>query len=203
MCSIPIINALPDTVAAAVLPIAIAGTVAENDLNMGTTCIGDYPQAPLLPTNNIEMAPDDPDKWPSYCLQRELIELKKTIDVLELWTWLQVEFPPEGDGFMFWDHENMDLISDKLEELYGNEHSGFTWGQSMRNIQFIAKNGFDNWKQEIDTANRERRERKEEVARLRVLLQEARQEAETVQEEEQQQQQDEKSKMRRERGENR
>ena len=158
---------------------------------------------PLLPTNNVEMAPDDPDKWPSYYLQRELIELKKTIDVLELWTWLQVEFPPEGDGFMFWDQENMNLISDKLEELYGNVHSGFTWGQSMRNIQFITKNGFYNWKKEIDTANRERRERKEEVARLRVLLQEARQEAETVQEEEQQQQQDEKSKMRRERGENR
>lgn len=175
MSSIPIIHALPNTVATAGLPIAIAVIATENDSNMGTTCIGDCPQLPLLPTNNVEMAPDDPDKWPSCYLQRELIELKKTIDVLELWTWLQVENPPEGDGFMFWDHENMDLISDKLGELYGNEHSGFTWGQSMRNIQFIAKNGFDNWKKEIDTANRERSERREqekEVQQLKTTTQE-------------------------------
>ena len=169
MSSIPIIHASPDTVVTAGLPIAIAVIATENDSNMGTTCIRDHPQAPLLPTNNVEMAPDDPDKWPSYYLQRELIELKKTIDVLELWTWLQVEFPPEGDGFMFWDHENMDLISDKLEELYGNVHSGFTWAQSMRNIQFIAKNGFDNWKKEIDTANREERERREQEKEVQQL----------------------------------
>ena len=139
MSSIPIIHALPNTVATAGLPIAIAVIATENDSNMGTTCIGDCPQLPLLPTNNVEMAPDDPDKWPSCYLQRELIELKKTIDVLELWTWLQVEFPPKDKGFMFWDHENMDKISDKLEKLYGNVHSGFTWGQSMRNIQAIAQ----------------------------------------------------------------
>jgi hypothetical protein len=54
---------------------------------------------------------------------------------------------------MFWDHENMNLISDKLENLYGNEHSGFTWGQSMRNIQAIAQKGFINWKQEFDATN--------------------------------------------------
>tara|TARA_B110000908_G_scaffold99680_1_gene117686 strand:+ start:3117 stop:3575 length:459 start_codon:yes stop_codon:yes gene_type:complete len=106
-------------------------------------------------TKHITMAPDDPEEWPYHYLKRELIELKKTIDVLELWTWLQVEFPPEDKGFMFWDHENMNKISDKLEELYGNQHSGYTWGQSMRTIQFIAKNGFDNYKQQVEKEIRE------------------------------------------------
>ena len=120
------------------------------------------PSAPLVPTTppttpptrrsikHITMAPDDPEEWPYHYLKRELIELKKTIDVLELWTWFQVESPAEGDGYMFWDHENMNKISDKLEELYGNQHSGYTWGQSMRTIQFIAKNGFDNYKQQVE-----------------------------------------------------
>jgi hypothetical protein len=123
------------------------------------------PSTPLVPTppptvrcstRQITMAPDNPDKWPKHCLKRELIELKKTVDVLELWTWFQVESPPEGDGYMLWDHENMNKISDKLGELYGNQHSGFTWGMSLRTIQFIAKNGFDNWKKEIDKLNREK-----------------------------------------------
>ena len=125
------------------------------------------PSAPLIApttppivrcsTRQITMAPDNPNKWPNHYLKRELIELKKTVDVLELWTWFQVESPPEGDGYMFWDHENMNKISDKLGELYGDQHSGFTWGQSVRTIQFIAKNGFDNWKKEIDTLNREKK----------------------------------------------
>ena len=107
-------------------------------------------------TKHITMAPDDPEEWPYHYLKRELIELKKTIDVLELWTWFQVESSPEGDGYMFWGHENMNKISNKLDELYGNQHSGFTWSMSLRTIQLIAKNGFDYWKREIDTLNKKR-----------------------------------------------
>ena len=106
-------------------------------------------------TKHITMAPDDPEEWPYHYLKRELIELKKTIDVLELWTWFQVESPPEGDGYMFWDHENMNKISDKLDELYGNQHSGFTWGQSIRNIQTIALKGFDNYKLQVEKEMKE------------------------------------------------
>ena len=124
------------------------------------------PSAPLIepitpPTvrysiRPMTMAPDDPNKWPNHYLQRELIELKKTVDVLELWDWFQTENPPKGDGYMFWGHENMNKISNKLNELYGNQHSGFTWSLSLRTIQLIAKNGFDYWKREIDTLNKKR-----------------------------------------------
>ena len=152
--TIPTLIASPSNEISGSLPIAEAIPFEEHQ----------RPSAPLVPatpvrrsTRQITMAPDNPDKWPKHYLKRELIELKKTVDVLELWTWFQVESPPEGDGYMFWDHENMNKISDKLEELYGNQHYGFTWGMSLRTIQFIAKNGFDNWKKEIDTANRQRR----------------------------------------------
>ena len=102
-------------------------------------------------TKHITMAPDDPEEW-----QKQLIdlqsELKKTIDeVLDRGN----DKIFKGFWFMFWDHENMNKISDKLEELYGNQHSGYTWGQSMRTIQFIAKNGFDNYKQQVEKEIRE------------------------------------------------
>ena len=43
---------------------------------------------------------------------------------------------------MFWGHENVNKISDGLEK---NDHSGATFGYCMRQMQFIAKNGFNAW----------------------------------------------------------
>jgi len=148
--TIPTLIASPSNETSEGLPVAEAIPLEEH--------LATRPSVPTVAVRRsarpITMAPDDPDEWPYHYLQTELIELKKTIDVLELWTWLQVEIPPDDKGFMFWNHVNMDKISKKLDELYGNQHSGFTWGQSMRNIQAIALKGFDNWKQEIETSTR-------------------------------------------------
>ena len=96
-------------------------------------------------------APDNEDEWPAHFMKRDLIELKKTIDVLELWPWFGEVSPPDSEGYMFWNHENMNKISAKLDELYGNPHSGASWGIAMRNIQMIAREGFDVWKNAVES----------------------------------------------------
>ena len=99
----------------------------------------------------IEGAPDNPEEWPHVKVYGanfvpDLINLKKTIDILELWEWMKNNNPPDDKGYTFWGHENISKISKKLDELYGNPHSGATWGYAMRVMQSIAENGFTEWK---------------------------------------------------------
>ena len=80
-----------------------------------------------------------------FDFRKHLKELADTIDVLELWDWFKNESPPKEKGYIFWEHENISKISNKLDELYGNYHSGASFGFAMRCMQAIAKQGFDNW----------------------------------------------------------
>jgi hypothetical protein len=74
-----------------------------------------------------------------------LLDMAQTTTRLDLWNWFKNESPPENKGYCFWDHENVNKISDGLEN---NDHSGSTFGYCMRQIQSIAKNGFETWNQE-------------------------------------------------------
>jgi hypothetical protein len=71
-----------------------------------------------------------------------LKQMADTIDRLELWDWLKNESPPKDTGYMFWGHENIDAISNGLEN---NQHSGATFAFALRCMQSIAKVGFENW----------------------------------------------------------
>ena len=71
-----------------------------------------------------------------------LLDMANTITKLDLWNWLKNESPPKDSGYTFWDHPNKKKISDGLES---NDHSGATFGYCMRQMQFIAKHGFDKW----------------------------------------------------------
>lgn len=62
---------------------------------------------------------------------------------LELWDFIR-EFNEES--FMFSNHENVVKIYDKIEQLGYNGHSGCSFGVTMREIQYIAKNGLDEFK---------------------------------------------------------
>jgi len=74
--------------------------------------------------------------------RQHLLDMARTTTRLKLWEWFKNESPPEGNGYMFWEHPNIKKISDGLEN---NDHSGATFGYCMRQIQFIAKNGFESW----------------------------------------------------------
>jgi len=74
-----------------------------------------------------------------------LLDMAQTTTRLNLWNWFKNESPPKNDGYQFWCHENVNKISDGLNN---NDHSGATFGYCMRQMQFIAKNGFETWNKE-------------------------------------------------------
>ena len=71
-----------------------------------------------------------------------LLDMAQTATRLNLWNWFKNESPPQGEGYQFWDHENINKVSGGLKN---NNHSGATFGYCMRQMQFIAKNGFETW----------------------------------------------------------
>ena len=61
----------------------------------------------------------------------------QAINMTESWHFIAQNI----ESFMWTDyhHPQMTIINNKLNELYDN-HSGFTYGYTMRTMQFIAKN---------------------------------------------------------------
>ena len=71
-----------------------------------------------------------------------LKDMADITDQLSLWNWFKNESPPENTGYIFWEHENVNAISDGLQN---NQHSGATFSFAMRCMQSIAKVGFEDW----------------------------------------------------------
>ena len=44
----------------------------------------------------------------------ELLDMAQTITRLGLWDWFKNEKPPDNQGYMFWGHPNINLISEKI-----------------------------------------------------------------------------------------
>jgi hypothetical protein len=97
-----------------------------------------------------------------FDMSSEIDDMIKTTNRLELWEWICDQNPPEGKGYMFWDHENVEAISNGLEN---NNHSGFSFAMCMRQIQFIAGNSWETWNERNAKWNAER-EAKKELERL-------------------------------------
>lgn len=75
----------------------------------------------------------------------ELVMLKdayKAITYTGLWSWFAGYVPPEGEGFIFTTHPNMKRIEEAME--YG-DHSGFSYAWTMRQMEHIAKGGWENY----------------------------------------------------------
>lgn len=91
--------------------------------------------------------PDNANEWPlvkvyGQDFRPNLLDMAQTTTILNLWNWFKNESPPANAGYQFWGDENINKISDGLEN---NEHSGATFGYCMRQMQFIAKNGFEEY----------------------------------------------------------
>jgi hypothetical protein len=71
----------------------------------------------------------------------------RTITNLELWDWLRQYQVDENRGFMFSNNSNLDRIGKYMESQPDSVgHSGGSFGFTMRHLQFIAKNGLDEYK---------------------------------------------------------
>ena len=76
----------------------------------------------------------------------------QAISRCELWNWLQNYEPEEGRGFMFAQNvPELDRLNEEMHKDPVNDgHSGASYGCTMRNMEFIAKNGYQAFKAEFN-----------------------------------------------------
>ena len=66
------------------------------------------------------------------------------ITATDMWTWLSTFNPSNNEGFIFCNDENLKIIENKMfEQDIAKAHSGFSFAYTMRNMKFIAINGYD------------------------------------------------------------
>jgi hypothetical protein len=63
------------------------------------------------------------------------------IESKNIWA-LFKETVPDNSGYMFWDHP---ILSNLSYELDSDGHSGASFAICMRNMEYIAKNGWDSY----------------------------------------------------------
>jgi len=86
------------------------------------------------------------------------------MDKTHLWEWLRVYEVNPANGFMFADDHEINVISNMMDSSDAPiqiGHSGASFGITMRNLHYIAKNGFDAYKTQY-LENKRRREQEQE-----------------------------------------
>ena len=74
-----------------------------------------------------------------------LVNAWNAINQLELWNYMR----RETYSYMFSDDDEIWTITKKMEELGYNGHSGFSFGWTMRQIQYIAQHGEEKYRDEV------------------------------------------------------
>ena len=76
--------------------------------------------------------------------------MHNAISQTELWDWLKVYTPPVNKGFMFAQEPELDRINKKMgEDPISGNHSGASYGSMMRSMHYIAKHGYEKFKEEV------------------------------------------------------
>ena len=83
-----------------------------------------------------------------------LTDAHRAITTCNLWDWIQTYEPEEGRGFMFSRHPNLERINAAM--LY-TDHSGSSYGWTMRVMESIAKKGWDAHKSEVRRVQSDRK----------------------------------------------
>ena len=76
-----------------------------------------------------------------------LVNAWQAITSTELWDFVK----QDTDTFMFSSDPRINIIGNKMVELGYGGHSGSSFGWTMRNMQFIAKHGEEEYKKEYIT----------------------------------------------------
>ena len=71
----------------------------------------------------------------------------KAISICELWNWMRIYEPPPNKGFMWCSVAELDRLNQQMwkDSINGN-HSGASHSYILREMQYIAKNGYQNYK---------------------------------------------------------
>lgn len=78
-----------------------------------------------------------------------LINAWNAITEVDLWDYMR----NDCYSYMCSNDEQISIISNKMEELGYNGHSGFSFGWTMRQMQYIAKHGEEKYAEEIIVSN--------------------------------------------------
>jgi hypothetical protein len=110
---------------------------------------------PLINNNNNnnnnetnEYFGDGEFEFASEWSQPYLKSAHKAVTRCKLWNWLQNYEPEEGKGFMFTiGVPELDRLSKELmKDPVNGGHSGSSYACIMRNMEFIAKHGYQEFK---------------------------------------------------------
>ena len=110
-------------------------------------------QAPLPVRENIEIQEKlIPGKFKYIKDKYERIMLSNAWQAITMTeTWNFVKQPTES--FMMSNDKRIWIITAKMEELGYNGHSGCSFGWTMRQMQYIARNGEENYKKSREKNN--------------------------------------------------
>lgn len=61
---------------------------------------------------------------------------------LNMWTFFKEETPPQDTGYMFWNEPKLERLRNALDS---DGHSGANMSICLRNMEYIAKHGWDNY----------------------------------------------------------
>lgn len=82
--------------------------------------------------------------WMKDSSSRELcMDAHRAITEHGLWDWMKTATPPSDKGFMFWYPQPPEL--EKINSSLTPEHSGASYGWTMRQMEYIAKNGWERY----------------------------------------------------------
>jgi len=81
-----------------------------------------------------------------------LVNAHWAISQCELWDWVRTYSPSDRKGFMFSITPEMQRINKKMyEQDIAGGHSGSSYGGTMRTMEFIAKNGYEMYKTDMES----------------------------------------------------
>ena len=79
--------------------------------------------------------------------RHEVAVMYNVVVDLNLWDWMKIE-PPADQGYMFWDHPNVDRIINH-PKVAACGHSGATGSYCLRIVQKIIRVGLEQFKEEM------------------------------------------------------
>ena len=71
----------------------------------------------------------------------------RAISLCELWDWMRIYTPPPNTGFMWSKAPELDKLKQQMwKDPVNGYQSGASYGFIMREMEYIAKNGYENYK---------------------------------------------------------
>jgi hypothetical protein len=78
----------------------------------------------------------------------------KAISICELWNWIRIYEPPPNSGFMLSIKPELNRLKQQMwKDPINDFHSASSFGLIMRDMEYIAKHGYENFKRTSQTNN--------------------------------------------------